>query len=109
MLLDDDERARVKGVIINKFRGNVDYFKDAMKQLEEIVKVPVLGVLPYYKLDIEDEEITEAQGEILKNNINYIVDSMMAFFDSHPDCELKEEWKKFDSIITELLGINYGN
>ena len=60
MLLDDDERARVKGVIINKFRGNVDYFKDAMKQLEEIVKVPVLGVLPYYKLDIEDEDsVTE--------------------------------------------------
>ena len=34
MLLEDDERKRVKGVIINKFRGNVDYFKDAMKQLE---------------------------------------------------------------------------
>lgn len=60
MLLEDDERKRVKGVIINKFRGNVDYFKDAMKQLEEIVKVPVLGVLPYYKLDIEDEDsVTE--------------------------------------------------
>ncbi len=60
MLLRDDERARVKGVIINKFRGNVDYFKDAMKQLEDIIKVPVLGVLPYFELDIEDEDsVTE--------------------------------------------------
>ena len=60
MLLSDDERARVKGVIINKFRGNVDYFKDAMKQLEDIIKVPVLGVLPYFELDIEDEDsVTE--------------------------------------------------
>ena len=60
MLLRDEERARVKGVIINKFRGNVDYFKDAMKQLEDIIKVPVLGVLPYFELDIEDEDsVTE--------------------------------------------------
>ena len=60
MLLNEDERARVKGVIINKFRGNVDYFKDAMKQLEDIIKVPVLGVLPYFELDIEDEDsVTE--------------------------------------------------
>lgn len=60
MLLSDDERKRVKGVIINKFRGNVEYFKDAMKQLEDIIKVPVLGVLPYFNLDIEDEDsVTE--------------------------------------------------
>ena len=60
MLLTEDERKRVKGVIINKFRGNIDYFKDAMKQLEDIIKVPVLGVLPYFQLDIEDEDsVTE--------------------------------------------------
>ncbi|WP_196001718.1 cobyric acid synthase [Clostridium sp. 1001271B_151109_B4] len=60
MLLEESERKRVKGVIINKFRGNVDYFKDAMRQLEEIINIPVLGVLPYFKLDIEDEDsVTE--------------------------------------------------
>ena len=65
MLLEEEERSRVKGVIINKFRGNVDYFKDAMKQLEEIINIPVLGVLPYFKLDIEDEDsVTER----IKNN-----------------------------------------
>lgn len=56
MLLTEEERKRVKGVIINKFRGNKEYFQDAMKQLEDIIKVPVLGVLPYFKLDIEDED-----------------------------------------------------
>ncbi|MGG7144517.1 cobyric acid synthase [Clostridium nigeriense] len=60
MLLDEDERRRVKGVIINKFRGNIEYFKPAMKQLENIIKIPVLGVMPYYNLDIEDEDsVTE--------------------------------------------------
>lgn len=56
MLLSEEERKLVKGVIINKFRGKVEYFKPAMKQLEEIIKVPVLGVMPYHQLDIEDED-----------------------------------------------------
>lgn len=56
MLLDEEERSRVKGVIINKFRGNSEYFKPAMKQLEEIIKIPVLGALPYAEFDIEDED-----------------------------------------------------
>lgn len=60
MLLTEEERNRVKGVIINKFRGNVDLFKPAMKQLEDIIKIPVLGVMPYKKFDIEDEDsVTE--------------------------------------------------
>lgn len=59
-LLSEEERNRVKGVIINKFRGNVDLFKPAIKQLEEIIKIPVLGVMPYEKFDIEDEDsVTE--------------------------------------------------
>ena len=68
MLLDEEDRKRVKGVIINKFRGRVDLFKDAMKQLEDIINIPVLGVMPYCKLDIEDEDgVSE---KILKNNSN---------------------------------------
>lgn len=59
-LLSETERNRIKGVIINKFRGNVDLFKPAIKQLEEIINIPVLGVMPYEKFDIEDEDsVTE--------------------------------------------------
>lgn len=56
MLLKEEERKRVKGVIINKFRGKKEYFKDAMKQIEDIINIPVLGVLPYFDLDIEEED-----------------------------------------------------
>ena len=56
MLLDEEEKKLVKGVIINKFRGKIEYFKPAMKQLEEIIKIPVLGALPYADFDIEDED-----------------------------------------------------
>jgi adenosylcobyric acid synthase len=59
-LLSEEDRARVKGVIINKFRGNIELFKPAIKQLEDIIRIPVLGVMPYEKFDIEDEDsVTE--------------------------------------------------
>jgi adenosylcobyric acid synthase len=56
MLLTEEERRRVKGVIINKFRGDAEILKPGIKMLEEIIKVPVLGVLPYTTLNIEDED-----------------------------------------------------
>lgn len=59
-LLSEEDRKRVKGVIINKFRGNKDYFEEGRKQLEEIIKIPVLGVMPYENFDIDDEDsVTE--------------------------------------------------
>ncbi len=68
MLLDEEERNRVKGIIINKFRGNMESFKPAMKQLEEIIKIPVLGAMPYFHLDIEDEDSVTERITNKKNN-----------------------------------------
>lgn len=56
MLLDEDERKLLGGVIINKFRGDKEKFIPAIKQLEDLIKVKVLGVMPYFNLDIEDED-----------------------------------------------------
>ncbi|MEG0388553.1 MAG: cobyric acid synthase, partial [Niameybacter sp.] len=56
MLLSEEERKRVKGVIINKFRGDIEILKPGLKMLEDIIHIPVLGVVPYFKLDLEDED-----------------------------------------------------
>lgn len=56
MLLTEEEKKRVKGVIINKFRGDVEILKPGLKMLEDRINIPVLGVLPYTKLQIEDED-----------------------------------------------------
>lgn len=56
-LLPERDRKRIKGVIINKFRGNLDILMPGIRQIEEIIGVPVLGVLPYdesLKLPEED-------------------------------------------------------
>lgn len=56
MLLEQEERERVKGLIINKFRGDKTILDPGIQMLEERCRVPVLGVTPYLHVDIEDED-----------------------------------------------------
>lgn len=56
MLLEEDERKMIKGTIINKFRGDVNILKPGLNMIEEITKTPVVGVVPYMELDIDDED-----------------------------------------------------
>jgi len=52
-----EDRRLIKGVIINKFRGDMRLFDEGRKMLEDICGVPVLGIIPYYKdIHIEEED-----------------------------------------------------
>ena len=52
-----EDRKRIKGIIINKFRGDLRLFDEGRKMLEDLCGVPVLGVVPYYKdIHIEEED-----------------------------------------------------
>ena len=55
-LVSDSERARIKGIIINKFRGDVEILEPGLEMLEKLLRVPVLGVVPYMQLDLDDED-----------------------------------------------------
>ena len=55
-LLQPEERARVVGTVINKFRGDVELLRPGLAMLEEKTGVPVLGVVPYTRADIDDED-----------------------------------------------------
>ena len=56
MLLEDSERDLVKGLIINKFRGDKSILDPGVKMLYEKGMVPVVGVVPYMELALEDED-----------------------------------------------------
>lgn len=56
MLLDPDEKDIIKGLIINKFRGDVNILKPGLTMIEEITNKQVLGVVPYLHVDIDDED-----------------------------------------------------
>ncbi|MBC7390257.1 MAG: cobyric acid synthase [Opitutaceae bacterium] len=56
-LLSDSERTCIKGIIINKFRGDSTLFEEGKKTIEKLCGVPVLGILPYFKdINIEEED-----------------------------------------------------
>jgi len=56
MILPEEERKRFKGLVINKFRGDVDLLKPGLKMIEDLTGVPVLGVIPFSHLEVPDED-----------------------------------------------------
>ncbi|HEX6429349.1 MAG TPA: cobyric acid synthase [Niastella sp.] len=76
-LLTPEERACIKGIIINKFRGDSRLFVDGRKMIEDLCGVPVLGVLPYFKdIFIEEEDsvpLALKQRAAVKDKINVAV------------------------------------
>ena len=72
-----EDRKLIKGIIINKFRGDMRLFDEGRKMLEDICGVPVLGVVPYYKdIFIEEEDsvsLEKKQREIAEGKVNVAV------------------------------------
>lgn len=56
LLLEQEEQERIKGLIINKFRGDIQLLGSGLTQIEDLTQKPVLGVLPMLDIDIDDED-----------------------------------------------------
>ena len=69
-LFPPDERAMVKGLVVNKFRGDISLFESGTAILEQRGGVDVLGVVPFIRCDIEDEDSLSVK---LENNHHGIV------------------------------------
>jgi adenosylcobyric acid synthase len=76
-LLTPEERACIKGIIVNKFRGDARLFEDGKKMLEALTGVPVVGVLPFFRdIHIEEEDSVSLQNKFnsaLEGKINIAV------------------------------------
>lgn len=76
-LLPENERKHIKGILINKFRGDISLFEDGRKMLEELTGVPVIGVVPYFRdIHIEQEDsvvLDYKRGASSKHKVNVAV------------------------------------
>lgn len=68
MLLEEEEKRCIKGLVINKFRGDKKILEPGLVQLTDICRIPVAGVIPYMYLDIDDED---SLSERLDNGESY--------------------------------------
>lgn len=72
-LMTKSDRSRVKGVIINKFRGDEDSFQDGIRMLEDIIKIPVLGLVPYADIYIDEEDGASGKS---RDNVDRFISSL---------------------------------
>ena len=56
MLLEPEERKRIKGLVINKFRGDKKLLEPGLRMIEERLGIPVVGVIPMEAIDLDDED-----------------------------------------------------
>ena len=88
-LMNDDERALVKGIIINKFRGDLNLFDEGKRWLENKTGIPILGILPSMNnkfppedsLDILDKQINTKNSKINVGIIKFPSISNFSDFD----------------------------
>ncbi|WP_294377788.1 cobyric acid synthase [uncultured Clostridium sp.] len=68
LFLKEEEKKRVKGTIINKFRGDKSILEPGLKMLEDAIHVPVAGVIPYIDVDVDDEDSLTERFNIREKN-----------------------------------------
>ncbi len=71
MLQTPEDRKRIKGIIINKFRGDLRLFESGRQMLEELCGIPVLGVVPmanHIKIEEEDSVALENKNKLITHN-----------------------------------------
>ena len=102
-LLTEAEKKRVKGIIVNKFRGDLSLFTDGVKWIEEKVGIPVLGVVPYIEHQLEAEDSLSEKNRPLqqlkrKGTTSDEFDELANQVKKHIDYEqikkIMEQWEK---------------
>lgn len=94
MLLDEDERARIRGLIINKFRGDKSLLNKGIEMIEDLLNIPVIGTIPYTHLELVDED-TLIDYEKECNSKEQV------------DEEVERELDKLADVVRENLDIDY--
>ena len=89
-----EDRELIKGIIINKFRGDMRLFDEGRRMLEDICDVPVLGVIPYYKdIHIEEEDsvaLAQKSFEMEHGKVNVAV-IMLQHLSNYTDFDALEQ------------------
>lgn len=97
MLLSENERKRIKGLVINKFRGDKTLLDSGIEQIEKLTGIPVIGTIPYVKLNIPDEDSLvdydkpANHGGVTREELEIEFDKLMNAIADNMDMKLVEE------------------
>jgi len=97
-LLPEDIRPLVKGIIINKFRGDPSIFAPGVKKIEELTGVPVLGVVPWFNIPLPSEDSLSIGDKKTKNAQVRIAVIRLPKISNFTDFELLEQHAAVDYV-----------
>ncbi len=97
-LLPDDIRGLVRGLIINKFRGDIRLLEPGIRQLEKITGIPVIGVIPYTELRIPSEDSVSINDKKSNGNPIKIVVIRLPHISNFTDFEPLEEYADIEYV-----------
>ncbi|SHM64540.1 adenosylcobyric acid synthase (glutamine-hydrolysing) [Chitinophaga jiangningensis] len=103
-LLPPEQKALVKGIIINKFRGDIKLFEDGRQQLEQLTGVPVTGVLPYFRdihIEEEDSVALEAKYRRLADDKVNIAVVLLRHMSNFTDFNALEKYEEINLFYTD--------
>lgn len=103
MLLPEEERKLIKGIIVNKFRGDVSLFEEGRELIRKLTGIPVVGVLPYFTdIQIEEEDsvaLEQKKVHALSGKINVAV-VLLRRISNFTDFSILEQDKRFHLYYT---------
>lgn len=103
MLQTRQDRRRIKGIIINKFRGDIRLFDSGRSMIEDLCGVPVLGVVPMYKdIAIDEEDSVQLQTKhrsLTEGKVNIAV-VMMRHMSNFTDFDILERHEQVNLFYT---------
>ena len=101
-LLEPDERKRVKGTIVNKFRGDRKILEPGLEMLEKLCQVPVAGVVPYLHVDIDDEDsLTE---RFTRDNKSKLIDVAVVKLPRISNFTDFAPFERFENVSLRYIG-----
>ena len=94
MLLPENERARIKGLVINKFRGDPTLLESGIEKIEDLTGIPVIGLIPYEHFELVDED----------SLIDY---DKHANHEDQSEDELNLELDKLEKVLEENMDMEF--
>ncbi|MDR2933036.1 MAG: cobyric acid synthase [Oscillospiraceae bacterium] len=112
-LLEEDERRMIKGLIVNKFRGDISILEPGLEMITALTGIPVTGTLPYLTIDIDDEDslaprLSGAPGQKLLDIAVIRLPHISNFTDFSPlsrydEAGLRYVWRAGDFAAPDLV------
>ena len=97
-LLPDDVKPLVRGIIINKFRGNIQIFESGVTMIEERAGIPVLGIVPYFDLPLPSEDSLSISDKKSGQNAVRIAIIRLPRISNFTDFELLERYAAVEYV-----------